>query len=159
VRAGASRSTALSGGAAGVAPQWGFDGSAGLNGKIGRSSVGAFFTHGLEPAVGLGGQQRSSTLNLSLAVPIGRRVELLTRGTGSLREDVDTPEGARSWDSDVYAGLSLRLAHRLRAVAGYRLRYRDWPELGGEAWNNRAGASLVWGGSDEAGGISGPPAP
>ena len=133
-----------------LAPAWGPYGSAGLTGHIRRATLSFRYSHGYQPAIGLGVSQMTDNLALSATVPIGRRFDLLANGALSLRKSRIVASGPSEKDWDLYTGASCTLSRRLRLVGGYRFRTRDQSgslvsEVVAPVRNNRASLSLVYG--------------
>jgi hypothetical protein len=111
--------------------------------REGYVSVG--YQHGLQPVPGLGVTELTDAATLSALVPVGRRLEVIVRGSFAVRGQSGDETPRRRRDGDAFAGAALRLARRLRIVLGYRVRYRENPFEEGTLRNDRASVSLAWG--------------
>jgi hypothetical protein len=121
--------------------------SGGLQGRLRRAFLSVRYRRGLQPAVGLGRTDLTDSIDLNALVPVGRRLELLATGVLALRTEASGEE-RRTRSADVFTGVALRLARKLRFVAGYRFRVRDSPLETEAVRNNRASLSLAWGPED-----------
>lgn len=124
-------------------PRWGFYGTAGLSGRVRRSSLSARYRRGPQPQIGLGTSEVTDAFTLGLTHPLGRRIELVGNGAVALRASAVEAGAAQRLDWDLYFGAFSRLSSQLRLGVGYRFRRRDDPL--GTIRNDRATVSLVWG--------------
>lgn len=125
--------------------EWSAQAAASLTVSVRNGQLSLRYEHGLRPTTGLGITELTDLVGVRAVLPIGRKLELLARGSFAFRGKAENAGARRSREADAFAGAALRLARRLRFVAGYRFRHVDDPLLGAATRNNRASLSLAWG--------------
>jgi hypothetical protein len=142
--AGAGRTQTLSG--TELQPQqWSAQAAASLTVYVRNGQLSLSYEHGLRPTTGLGVTEITDLVGVNAVLPIGRKLELLARGSFAIRGATGNEGARRSREADAFTGAALRLARRLHLVAGYRFRYRSDPFQEPGTRNNRGSLSLAWG--------------
>jgi hypothetical protein len=122
---------------------WQFNGTAGLAGRIHRTTLSAVYSHGLQATPTLVYNEVVDVLTLSLTMPVGRWWQVLAGGAGSYRRQPQA--GALAYrTTDMFAGVSRTIGREASVALEYRFRSRSQPSPAPLIRNDRASASLIW---------------
>jgi hypothetical protein len=121
----------------GFGDRWYYYGTAGLDGRIRRSTIGFQLRRSVNPAYGLGGNLLSYGAALSASIPLGRRAVVSFGGVHTWSEDPSS-QAEQFWSDEGSAAFSLRFLRSLGLALAYS--YRRSVPVGGPVVNSHRGS-------------------
>ena len=125
-----------------LAESWHYYGTAGLDGRIRRSTINLQFRRSVNPAYGLGGNVLSYGALLSWSIPIGKARLPDVRGVHTWSED-PTSQTEQFVSDDANASLSFQFVRELGMSLDYGYRRSD-PAAGEVVESHRASIGFIY---------------